>query len=143
LLNVASTERSSGVQLTKSKGLRTLLRELSDDEDEMEDTGTAVPDDPRRPWLRDYRAYLDVLEQVPEGWTVIQWWGVSWISVAIISIRTNITCNSTIPGGIILPGLPLREITSQSCRHRCQVSVPFHRVGSQSQNAEIVSREIL
>jgi hypothetical protein len=101
LLNVASTERSSGVQLTKSKGLRALLQELSDDEDEMEDTGTAVPDDPRRPWLRDYCAYLDVLEQVPEGWTVIQWWGVSWISVAIISIRTNITCNSTIPGGII------------------------------------------
>jgi hypothetical protein len=41
------------------------------------DTGTDVPDDPQWPWLRDYRAYVDVLKQVPEGWTAIQWWGVS------------------------------------------------------------------
>lgn len=63
---------------TKNKGLHALLRELSDDEeDSMADTEADVPDDPQRPWLRDYRAYMDVPEQVPEGWTAIQWWGVS------------------------------------------------------------------
>jgi len=62
----------------RGKGLHALLRELSDDEDDaMADTGPDVPDDPQRPWLRDYRAYMDVLEQVPDGWTAIQWWGVS------------------------------------------------------------------
>jgi hypothetical protein len=61
----------------KDKGLRTLLRELTDDEEDTAvDTGVDVPDDPQRPWLRDYRAYVDVPEQVPEGWTAIQWWGV-------------------------------------------------------------------
>jgi hypothetical protein len=62
--------------------LQALLRELSDDEDMMMDTGLDVPDDPQRPWLRDYRAYIDFPEQVPEGWSAIQWWGVS-ISVSI------------------------------------------------------------
>jgi len=62
----------------KDKGLCTLLRELSDDEEDAAmDTGLDVPDDPQRPWLRDYHAYVDILEQVPEGWTAIQWWGVS------------------------------------------------------------------
>ena len=63
---------------TKSKGLCALLRELDDDEeDNVADTGVDVPDDPQRPWLRDYQAYMDVPEQVPEGWTAVQWWGVS------------------------------------------------------------------
>jgi hypothetical protein len=68
----------------KGKGLNALLRELSDDDDEatMTDTGLDVPDDPQRPWLCDYHGYMDVPEQVPEGWSAIQWWGVS-ISVAI------------------------------------------------------------
>jgi hypothetical protein len=66
------------VRDSKGKGLHTLLRELSDDEEEAAmDTGLLVPDDPQRPWLRDYLAYMDVLEQVPEKWSAIQWWGVS------------------------------------------------------------------
>lgn len=76
-LNNGSMTRLSA-PLKKNKGLRTLLRELSDDEnDAAMDTGLDVLDDPQRPWLHDYRAYVDVLEQVPEGWTAIQWWGVS------------------------------------------------------------------
>ena len=63
----------------KDKGSRALLRELSDNEDNaMVDIGLDVPDDPQRPWLRDYHAYIDILEQVPEGWTAIQCWGVSF-----------------------------------------------------------------
>jgi hypothetical protein len=82
-LNGGSTARPS-TQSRKGKGIKALLRELSDDEkDTAMDTGLLVPDDPEQPWLRDYCAYLDasVLEQVPEGWSAIQWWGVS-ISVS-------------------------------------------------------------
>ena len=56
--------------------MNALLRELSDDDEPTTDMGLDIPDDPQRPWLRDYRAYMDVLEQVPDGWTAIQWWGV-------------------------------------------------------------------
>jgi hypothetical protein len=65
--------------LTTSKGLHALLQELSDDEDNEADTGMDIPTDPQRPWLHDYCAYMDVPEQVPEGWTAIQWWGVSFL----------------------------------------------------------------
>jgi hypothetical protein len=79
LLNGSFTVTLSA-QPRKGKGLRALLRELSDDEDDMmKDTanGLDVPaDDPQRPWLRDFCAYMDVPEQVREGWSAIQWWGV-------------------------------------------------------------------
>jgi hypothetical protein len=61
----------------KGQGVECALRELSDDEDNMMDTGSDVPDDPQRPWLHDFRAYMDASEQVREGWSAIQWWGVS------------------------------------------------------------------
>lgn len=65
-------------QPRNGKSIHALLRELSDDEDDtMVDIGTELPDDPQQPWLRDYRAYIDVVEQVPKGRTTIQWWGVS------------------------------------------------------------------
>lgn len=89
MLSDSSTVRPSA-QPRKNKGLHVLLRELSDDEDDImtvtrSDTASGqsgprldVPlaDDPQRPWLRDYRAYMDVPEQVREGWSAIQWWGV-------------------------------------------------------------------
>jgi hypothetical protein len=81
LLSGGLTVRSS-VQSKKGKGLHALLQELSDEEDEMVGMGLDVPEDPQRPWLCDYWAYMDVLEQMLEGWTVIQWWGVS-ISISI------------------------------------------------------------
>ena len=72
------------MQPRKGKGLNVLLRELSDNEDNIMDTGSDVPlaEDPQRPWFRDFHAYMDVPEQVREGWSAIQWWGVS-ISVSI------------------------------------------------------------
>jgi hypothetical protein len=56
--------------IKKGKELNALLRELSDGE---EDTAmeTVVPDDPQRPWLREYSVYVDVAEQVPEGWSAV------------------------------------------------------------------------
>jgi hypothetical protein len=54
----------------------------------MVGTGLDVPKDPKRPWLRDYHAYMDVHEQMPDGWTAIQWWGVS-VSVLVSGQKTN------------------------------------------------------
>ena len=50
------------------------------------DTGLDVPDDPQWPWLRDFRAYVDVLEQVPEGWMAIRWWGVSTVGSKTVAM---------------------------------------------------------
>jgi hypothetical protein len=68
---------------TTSKGLRALIQELSNDEEEAAVDTMDIPTNPQWPWLHDFCAYMDVHEQVPEGWMVIQWWGVStsvWIS---------------------------------------------------------------
>jgi hypothetical protein len=59
------------------RGLSALLRELSDDEDGIAEAGPDVLEDPDRPWSRYFRAYMDILEQVPDGWSAIKWWGVS------------------------------------------------------------------
>jgi hypothetical protein len=67
-------------QSRKGKKINTLLRELSDDEDDMVDIGLDVLSDPQRPWLQDYHVYMDVIEQVPDGWSTVKWWGVSWVS---------------------------------------------------------------
>lgn len=73
-----STTVVPATQSRKKKGLHVLLRELSDDEENtLVDIASNMPVDPQRPWLSDYHAYIDVREQVPEGWTAIQWWGVS------------------------------------------------------------------
>jgi hypothetical protein len=61
--------------MKKRKGLHVLLRELSDDEEA--DVNTDLPEDPNRPWLRAFREYMDAVEQVPDGWSAIKWWGVS------------------------------------------------------------------
>jgi len=109
-LNVSSTTKPSA-QSKKGKGLHVLLRELSDDEElegrNMDMAGPDVPDDPQQPWLHGYHGYVDVPEQVPDGWTAIQWWGVS-ILVGIFLQEAN-AIDSTIHSAIILPGVPLHE----------------------------------
>ena len=88
----------------KSK-IHTLLRELSDDEDDSSaESGSAVPDDPNRPWLRDFRAYLDTTEHVPDGWSMVKWWGVSTVvqstySKACLTNGENRSMRIAIPFG--------------------------------------------
>jgi hypothetical protein len=78
-MNRARPTQLSSMQPSKFKGLHILLRELSDDEDAAMEVTPNFPNDPQRPWLRDYQAYINAVEQVPDGWTTIQWWGVSTI----------------------------------------------------------------
>jgi hypothetical protein len=65
------------VQPKTSKKLNVLLRELSDDEEMTAEVGNGVPEDPKHPWLTDFRKYLDAVEQIPDGCSAIGWWGVS------------------------------------------------------------------
>jgi hypothetical protein len=75
------------VRLARSK-ISTLLREISDDEDDLDaSTGSTMPEDPAKPWMRDFRAYLDVLEHIPDGWTAVRWWGVSEPQISLL--KTN------------------------------------------------------
>jgi len=61
----------------KKKKIHVLLQEFSNDEDTSFVAGPVMPEDPNRPWLQDFRAYLDIQEQVLEGWSTVKWWGVS------------------------------------------------------------------
>ena len=70
------------------KGLCALLRELSDDEENTIDAPCDVSEDSDRPWLRYFQAYMDINEQVPEGWSAIKWWGVSVLSTPMLNIQT-------------------------------------------------------
>jgi hypothetical protein len=64
-----------------------LLRELSDDEGSIIDSHPGVSEDPAQLWSRHFWAYMNVSEQVPDGWSAIKWWGVS---VPAPSLRLNI-----------------------------------------------------
>lgn len=73
---------------TTKKSLPVLLRELSDDEDTVPDNNSTAPEDDC-PWLQHFTMYIDTVEQVPESWPAIKWWGVNssryhpaWVSLA-------------------------------------------------------------
>ncbi|KIL66162.1 hypothetical protein M378DRAFT_10179 [Amanita muscaria Koide BX008] len=90
LLGKDSDPQESMKSKKAKKGLRALLRELSDnDEDNTTDTCHNISEDPERPWSQYFQAYMDISEQVPDGWSVIKWWGVNsscyhpaWASLA-------------------------------------------------------------
>lgn len=61
-----------------------LLRELSDDEDDFDN----LPESSDRvPWLEEFRKYYDANDTVPDGMPIVAWWGVSIVS-APLSILT-------------------------------------------------------
>ena len=129
-------------QSRKGKKINALLRELSDDDDNTVDIGVDILSDPQRPWLQDYHAYMDVIEQVPEGWSMIKWWGVSRRDPAR---RSCLLCDSdyscsTIRSAIIPPGVPWHATTLRLCRHLYRASARFHKVVSRLPSCAAVSR---
>ncbi|KAG6867415.1 hypothetical protein C0993_003076, partial [Termitomyces sp. T159_Od127] len=64
-----------------SKGSKVLLRELSDDKNEEDasymekNLGVSNPGDPEWPWLPYFDEYIYTKEQVPTGWSAVEWWG--------------------------------------------------------------------
>jgi hypothetical protein len=67
------------VKKSKTGGLKKLIREVgSDDEDDIPDAAASTANfDPLKPWLPDFKRYIDTLEATPPpGMSTIQWWGV-------------------------------------------------------------------
>jgi hypothetical protein len=56
-----------------------LLRELeSSDSDESSDNlGPSTLVDPTKPWLKEFNQYLNAIDELSDGQTIVQWWGVS------------------------------------------------------------------
>jgi len=77
--------------MSKTKGkLSKLLHELSDDKDNPSDEeGNAATSNAKWPWLWEFHSYLDTIEHMLEGWTMVKWWGVHQIQIVILS--TNYT----------------------------------------------------
>jgi hypothetical protein len=71
----------------KASGLRKLICETQSSDSEDDDTTTPVSPtntDPHRPWLGDFRAYIDASEtKILQGMSTIQWWGVSIFLIII------------------------------------------------------------
>ncbi|KAJ3531266.1 hypothetical protein NM688_g7598 [Phlebia brevispora] len=59
----------------KSSKLTSLMCELSDDESDAECTSSPLTAVDGKPWLAEFNRYLDTTESIPEGMSVIQWWG--------------------------------------------------------------------
>lgn len=77
---------------TAKQGLHALLHELSDDEADATEASSDTLDDPKRPWSPHFWAYINTLEQVPDGWSAIKWWGVSAPSNALYSVPCSLSC---------------------------------------------------
>jgi len=69
--------QESATSKKAKRGIRALLRELSDDEDNTTDSHPDVLEDPNCPWSQHFEAYMNASEEVPDGWSAIKWWGVS------------------------------------------------------------------
>lgn len=78
-INKAGSKLS--VKRSNKCGVKSLLRELSDDKDDS-DTTAMPSDDSDASWHLEFRGYLDAVHKLPEGMTSIQWWGVSLPALA-------------------------------------------------------------
>jgi hypothetical protein len=73
----------SGAQrVTVKKGNKKLARLLAEDsdDDEMSPASNSIPSNvseaAEKPWLHEFKAYLDGVDEVPNGMTITKWWGV-------------------------------------------------------------------
>lgn len=72
------------------KGNKKLARLLAEDstDEEMDVPSTLATPSPHsstlKPWLREFKQYIDGVDEVPNGMSIIKWWGVRiFISIKI------------------------------------------------------------
>ncbi len=93
--NARPQQRHSSAPRKKRAKLRSLLVQLnigSDSDDSDVDVGTSPSGqslDPAKPWLKDFRLYLDTTEAVPDSMDAVQWWGVSSYFDSILYLLTK------------------------------------------------------
>ena len=56
-----------------------LLRELesSDSDKSSDNSGPSTLVDPTKLWLKEFNQYLNAINELSDGQTIVQWWGVS------------------------------------------------------------------
>ena len=54
-----------------------LVRRNLDTDSEAEDNDNGINIDPLKPWMAEFRLYIDTHDIVPEGMSIVHWWGVS------------------------------------------------------------------
>lgn len=68
---------STSAKTRKRGGLKSLLHQLGDDESDSNlAVGPSSSINPEQPWKQTYNAYIDTVHDVPEGMSIVQWWGV-------------------------------------------------------------------
>jgi hypothetical protein len=78
--NSTSGPPKKGKSVGRFKKLLWELRSDSDsnDADNNDTPSASVPSlEPKEPWSKEYNMYLNAIDEIPEGMTLIQWWGVS------------------------------------------------------------------
>jgi hypothetical protein len=143
--------------------IKKLIRELDDTDDEevditlMTEAGTSRSSssasistapplasvDPNKPWLKEFNHYLNTVDEIPDGLTVVKWWGVSANSFYSSDISFLIYACSSSMLIAFRSGHHLRGITYPLWHHRCQASEHSRQRGLLSVSAGTASKLIL
>ena len=129
-LNGHSDSQQSSQTKVAKKGIQVLLHELSDDKEDM-DNNDDMLDNADWPWLHYFNQYINIVEQVPEGWSILKWWGTFLLfHFLIVKLHTDacIVLYRLILRVIILHGLLLHVTTSLSCPLQFRASAHFRKV---------------
>lgn len=83
----------AAVKKGNKKLARLLAEDSTDEETDVPSTsGSANPlldSDAHKPWLREFNAYINGVDEVPNGMTITKWWGVGiFINISTILVLT-------------------------------------------------------
>jgi hypothetical protein len=68
----------AAVKKSNKKLAQLLAEDSTDEEMDVPLAATPLPDsDTNKPWLREFKQYIDGVDEVPNGMTITKWWGVS------------------------------------------------------------------
>jgi hypothetical protein len=83
-VNEEASTPHPAVKKSKTGALKKLIREVESDDDDNEIPNVMASTanfDPLKPWLLDFRKYIDTLEAIPPpGMSTMRWWGVCFVS---------------------------------------------------------------
>lgn len=67
------------VKQGNKKLARLLAKDSSDDKTSLPFNSTPLNvSGAQKPWLHEFKAYLDAIDEVPNGMTIMKWWGVCY-----------------------------------------------------------------
>ena len=120
---LAQTPRQQQTGKSAMHKVKTLIQELSDDEDDNNiNSLTLAPDELHAPWRRDFHGYLNSKDQLGNI-SIIEWWGVH----VSFNFSMQVSDYATYSGTqlIMMSGHPSRVICCQLWHHQFPVNVSF------------------